>query len=264
MKNLCLRFQSMLSCILMVCLIMGCHSDSKNAPIEKIPRSQRAGLMVLNFKNSTLENRAKEFQPWEFGIASMIMTDLESIGLFNIVSMERLNDILDQQALQQLGVLDDQEVVKIGKIAAAKYLLTGSFMELNGYLRIEAQVLSVERGVQLGAAEITGPTNTFFQMEKELVIKLLSYMEVALNKQEEDLISRNIETRSIEASLSNYAGELAVIQADKYKKMGESSEAKFLIKEAKKNFKKALRYDPNYAKAKQNLLKLAKAIPMTL
>jgi len=243
---------------------MGCQSDSKNAVIEKIPRSQRAGLMVLNFRNSTLENRAKEFQPWEFGIASMIMTDLESIGLFNIVSMERLSDILDQQALQQLGIIDEQEAIKIGKIAAANYLLTGSFIELNGYLRIEAQVLSVERGVQLGAAEITGLTNTFFQMEKELVIKLLSYMEVVLSKQEEDLIAKNIETRSIDASLNNYAGELAVIQADQLKKKGESSAAKSLIKIAEKKFKKALRYDPKYTKAKQNLLKLAKALPMTL
>ncbi len=264
MKNTYVRIQIILFSLLMLYLISGCHSESKKVTIKKIPRSQRAGLMVLNFKNSTLENRAKEFNPWEFGIASMIMTDLESVGLFNIISMERLSDILDQKALQQLGIVDDQEAVNIGKIAAAKYLLTGSFMELNGYLRIEAQVFSIEKGVQLGAAELTGRTSTFFHMEKELVIKLLNYMEVVLNKNEVDLIAKNIETRSIDASLNNYAGEFAVIQANKLKKKGESSEANSLIKEAKNKFKKALQDDPNYTRAKKNLLKIAKAIPMTL
>ena len=220
--------------------------------------------MVLNFKNSTLENSAKEFQPWEFGIASMIMTDLESVGLFNIISKERLKDILEQMAFQQYGFVDDQEAVKIGKIAAAKYLLTGSFMELNGFLRIEAQVFSVERGVQLGAAEITGRTSTFFHMEKKLVIKVLNYMDVVLNKNEVNLIAKNIETRSIDASLNNYAGEVSVIKANELKKKGESSEADSLIKEAENNFKKALQHDPNYTRAKKNLLKLAKAIPMTI
>ncbi|MCK5344874.1 MAG: hypothetical protein KAR20_15795, partial [Candidatus Heimdallarchaeota archaeon] len=195
---------------------------------------------------------------------SMIMTDLESVGLFNIISKERLKDILEQMAFQQYGFVDDQEAVKIGKIAAARYLLTGSFMELNGYLRIEAQVFSVERGVQLGAAEVTGRTNTFFHMEKKLVIKVLNYMDVVLNKNEANLIVKNIETRSIDASLNNYAGEVAVIKANELKKKGEASEAASLIKEAENNFKKALQHDPNYTRAKKNLLKLAKAIPMTI
>ncbi len=220
--------------------------------------------MVLNFKNSTLENKAKEFQPWEFGIASMIMTDLESVGLFNIISKERMQDILEQMAFQQYGFVDEREAVEMGKIVAAKYILTGSFMELNGHLRIEAQVFSVERGMQLGAAEVTGKTDTFFHMEKKLVIKVLNYMDVMISKNEVNIIAKNIETRSIDASLNNYAGEVAIIRANEMKKKGESDGAADLIKKAENKFKKALKYDPNYNRAKKNLLKLAKAIPMTI
>ncbi len=259
-----MRLHTLFLSILVFCLILGCNPESKKVVIKKIPRSRRMGLMVLNFKNSTLENNAKEFQPWEFGIASMIMTDLESVGLFNIISKERMQDILEQMAFQQYGFVDEREAVEMGKIVAAKYILTGSFMELNGHLRIEAQVFSVERGMQLGAAEVTGKTDTFFHMEKKLVIKVLNYMDVMISKNEVNIIAKNIETRSIDASLNNYAGEVAIIRAIEMKKKGESDGAADLIKEAENKFKKALKYDPNYNRAKKNLLKLAKAIPMTI
>lgn len=264
MKKTPVNYFILLISLFIFFLISGCQSEPKNITIKKIPRSKRAGLVVLNFKNSTLEDNAHKFKPWEFGIASMIMTDLESVGLFNIVSMERLSDILDQQALQQLGVINDQDAIEIGKIAAAKYLLTGSFMELNGYLRLEAQVFSIERGIQLGAAEITDQTSAFFRMEKKLVLNLLDHMDVVLNKDEQDLISKNIETKSIDASLNNYAGELAMFQANALKKEGKSSEADPLIEEAKNRFEEALQNDPKYARAKKNLINLAKAIPMTI
>jgi len=259
-----MRLSTFLLSLLVFCLVIGCTPESTQVVIKKVPRSQRVGLMVLNFKNNTLLNKAKEFQPWEFGIASMVMTDLESVGLFNIISKERLKDILDQMAFQQYGFVDEKEAAKIGKIVAAKFLLTGAFMELNGHLRIEAQVFSVERGMQLGAAEVTGKTDTFFDMEKKLVVKLLNYMDVMLNTYEMDLITKNIETRSIDASLNNYAGEVALLRADELKKKGEVANAADMIEEAKNNFRTALVHDPNYERAKRNLAKLVMAIPMTL
>jgi TolB-like protein len=249
---------------LVLCLVLGCTPESTQVVVKKIPRSQRAGLMVLNFKNNTLANRAREFQPWEFGIASMVMTDLESVGVFNIVSKERLKDILDQMAFQQYGFVDEKEAVKIGRIVAAKFLLTGAFMEMNGNLRIEAQVFSVERGMQLGAAQVTGKTDTFFALEKKLVIKLLNYLDVMLNTYELDLIAKNIETKSIDASLNNYAGEIALLRAEELKEKGKAANAAALTEEAKNNFRAALLHDPNYERAKRNLAKLVMAIPMTL
>ncbi|MBW1792766.1 MAG: hypothetical protein JRJ14_11050 [Deltaproteobacteria bacterium] len=116
---------------------------------------------MLNFKNTTSQERVRAFQPWEYGLPSMLMTDIESIGIFNIVSREKLTDILEEQRFQYSGLVDRKQAVKLGKIAAAHYILTGSFTELNGKLQIETQVFSVENGVQLGAVSVTGETNRF-------------------------------------------------------------------------------------------------------
>ncbi|MBN2039686.1 MAG: hypothetical protein JW864_06570 [Spirochaetes bacterium] len=244
-------------------VFLQCASESTQV-LRKVPRSERKNLMVLNLANITPVKRAEEFKPWEFGIASMLMTDLESIGLFNIISRERLKDILSEQEFQITGVVDPSKAVKLGKITAAKYILTGSFMEMNGNLRIESQVFSVETGKQLGAAAVTGKTAKFFELEKELVIKTTAYLDTMLTSSEASAIKKNIETRSVEASLNNYAGEIAMLTAEELKEKGNDDNAKDVLNRAKEDFKEALKYDPNYERAKNNLSKIAMSIPVTI
>jgi TolB-like protein len=220
--------------------------------------------MVLNFKNSTPGDRAHQYQPWEFGLASMIMTDIESIGLFNVISRERLKDILIQQAMQQTGVVDPQDAVRIGKIVAAKYILSGEFVEMGGTMRIDARVFSVEKGYQLGASSVTGQTESFFQLEKKLVVLVSKYLNAMLTKDEIKRMSENIETRSMQASLHNYAGEMALAKAQELKQKGRNKDANLATQTAKRNFKEALHYDPEYRRAKHNLSKLVLGMPMTL
>lgn len=249
--------------VIILLVFIQCSSNSSKV-LRNIPRTERKNLMVLNLKNTTLKMKAEEFMPWEFGIASMLMTDLESIGLFNIISRERLKDVLSAQEFQLSGLVDPAKAVELGKIVAAKYILAGSFMEMGGTLRIESQVFSVETGAQLGAASVTGETKRFFELEKELVIKIGSYLDAMLTESESSALKKKVETKSVEASLNNYAGEIAMLNAEELKKKGNQDKAKAELNRAKEEFKEALKYDPNYERAKKNLAKIAMSIPVTL
>jgi TolB-like protein len=244
-------------------LLAGCRIDGKKEVVRQIPRSERVSLLVLNFENTTLKQAAAQYDPWEFGIASMVMTDLETIGLFNIISLERLREVLKQQAFQMTGLADTEKAVKVGKIISAKYILAGSFMELNGSLRVESQLFSIEKGIQMGAASVTGSTKTFFDLEKQLVLRLLPNLGAILDEEETREFIGNIETKSVDASLNNYAGEIALLKADSMKMEGKEGSHQ-LIEEAKNRFKKALDYDPAYERAKLNLDKIVMGIPITL
>ena len=221
-------------------------------------------MVVLNFKNNTQTNRSKQYQPWEFGLASMMMTDLEFMGLFNIISREKIREISKKRGFQLSSIQNESDTLEVGKLVAAKYALSGSFVEMKGRLRIEARVFSIEKGVQLGAASVTGKTDKYFELEKMLVLKLSKYMETMLDETEASIIAKKIETTSINASLNNYAGEIAVFKADEMKERGKTNEAQALLARAKKKFRTALRYDPNYERAKRNLAKMVKGIPKTL
>ncbi|UCG77889.1 MAG: hypothetical protein JSV21_09995, partial [Nitrospirota bacterium] len=245
----------------------GCKSTgttSSGKVLRDIPREERVALMVLNFKNTTAKSVASEYDPWQFGIPSMIMTDLESIGLFNIISWERLEDILEQQKIQHLGLVEEDDAVEMGKIVAARFTLAGAYMVMNGKLVMEAKIYSVESGALLGASSVTGRLDRFFELEKQLVIKMTEYLGATLTDSERDEIEKNIETTSLYASLSNYAGEMVLHEAEDLKAKGKKDLAKDLIDKARSNFEAALNYDPGYERARNNLASLAMALPMTL
>jgi TolB-like protein len=221
-------------------------------------------LVVLNFVNHTPGERAQEFQPWELGLASMMMTDLESMGLFNIITKEDVSQISRKRGIRVSRLQTEADALKVGELVAAKYALSGSFVEMNGKLRIEARVFSIEQGTQLGAGSVTGKTDKFFELQKSLVLEISKYMEAMLDETEASVITRTVETTSVHASLNNYAGEIAVLQAQEYKERGEPRRANQLLEKAKERFQIALKHDPDYKRAKQNLAKLAMGIPLTL
>lgn len=253
--------------LLMLCtlgLMVACSSAPRGGYIKTVPREERKGLAVFNFVNTSPAAIAEQYQPWAFGIPAMLMTDLESIGLFNIVSRERLNDIVKEQQLQTSGLVDPQTAVQMGKLIAAHYILTGSFSVMEDRMRIETSVYSVETGVQLGAASVEGTTETFFLLEKHLMVKVTSYLEAMLSDDDVSRLSSNIETRSIQASLNNYAGEIWLLEAKHLQDKGRAKQADGARESAKKNFKMALKHDPAYQRAKDNLAKLLMGVPLTL
>ncbi|MBW1743653.1 MAG: hypothetical protein JRJ47_09530 [Deltaproteobacteria bacterium] len=232
--------------------------------VRSVPRSERMDLVVLDFVNNTSGERAKEFQPWELGLASMMMTDLESMGLFNIINRDDVRDISRKRGIAFSSIQTDENTLEIGRLVAARYVFTGSFLELSGKLRVEARVFSVDQGMQLGAAAVSGKTQEFFELQKQLVIEISKYLEAVLDDAEASIIAENIETTSIHASLNNYAGEIAVLQAQECRERGEPQRADEFLEEAKGKFEIALKHDPNYKRAKENLAKLVMGIPMTL
>ena len=259
-----IKFKTISPLVLSLCILFGCATAPEEDILRKVPRSERAVLVMLNFRNNTPGDRAEKFEPWELGLASMMMTDLEKIGLFNIISSKDLKTLSLGTGTDNSGIESEQDTLKIGKGVSAQYVLSGSFTEMNGKLKIEARILSVEENMQLGAETATGETDDFFELEKELVLKITQYLKTALDEYEISAIRENIETKSVNASLNNYAGEIAVLRAEEYRERGQTKIAASYEEEAKDRFKSALVYDPEYEKAKKNLAKLVKGMPMTL
>lgn len=235
----------------------------KQAPPAAV-RPQKSTLAVLRFINTSAQKKGGYYQPWEYGIAAMLTTDLQETDMFNIVDRERLNDILQEHRLQKAGLTDPSTALAIGKLATARYILTGSFLVVGQKLRINVQVFSVERGIQLGAVSATGSVDQFFLVEKEIYAKVTPVLQVMLDQEQQDRIMRTVETKSVDASLKNYAGETVLMEADELKKTGSTDEIARLMKEAKRMFEEALHYDPDFERAKVNISKLVIAIPMTL
>jgi hypothetical protein len=123
-----------------------------------------------------------------------------------------------------------------------QYILTGAFFDLMGSMRMDARIIDVETGKIIKSEGIDGQTNTFFDLEKKLVVKIASGLNVELN-------ADNKETPETKTSSLTY--ETSLLYSDALDKMdkGENGKAIELLK-------KVLQKNPDFVPAKKALDKL--------
>jgi tetratricopeptide (TPR) repeat protein len=63
-----------------------------------------------------------------------------------LVDRSETQRILDEQGLAVAERVDRETAAKIGKLVGARYMITGSFIDLYGDFRIDARLINVETG----------------------------------------------------------------------------------------------------------------------
>ena len=86
-------------------------------------------------------------------INSGLLTALASQSGISVVERDRIAQILEEQELSLSGLVDTTTAVRIGNIAAAQYIVTGSLIETTESVIIFARVVNVESGVVESAAQ---------------------------------------------------------------------------------------------------------------
>lgn len=175
------------------------------------------------------------------GLADMLISDLSKVKMLNVIERARLEEILKEQKLNNSKEFDPSTASKVGRLLGVQYILTGSFFDILGSMRIDARIIDVETGKIIKSEGIDGATNTFFDLEKKLVVKIAGGLNV-------DLAAEKTNATSTETSLSY---DTSLLYSDGLEQMdkGETSKAIDI-------FKKVLQKNPDFLPAKQALNKL--------
>jgi TolB-like protein len=136
-------------------------------------------VAVMDF---TAASTAPEFAPLGAGLQSMITTDLGELPAFVLVERARLRDIQSELKLAESGAVDKQTAAKIGSLSGASHLLVGSFTVVGGRMRIDARLFAVQSGDVVLTEKMEGAQTAFFELEKQLVGKIVQSVGVKLNK----------------------------------------------------------------------------------
>jgi len=132
-----------------VCLLylVGCTSTKDNDKTRYQNRllssDEIMTIAIIDFQNLT------NFGDNEFGNrAASILCNSLSVGKgFTIVEREKLKLILEEQALGQTGIIDDSQIISVGKLLAARYICTGAIESIkispNRADGIKQKVLSI-------------------------------------------------------------------------------------------------------------------------
>ena len=129
-------------------------------------------LAVLNFQNNSCE---RELNYLEEAIPEMLITDLMVSSKITIVERTKINNILEEHKLVLSGVVDENTVIKIGKLIGANHLLHGSVFKFKDTIRLDARICGTSNGKVI-LAEKVEQTNImdFIGLIDELAIKLLA------------------------------------------------------------------------------------------
>jgi hypothetical protein len=110
------------------------------------------------------------------GLAQMLITDLVAAGGFEVVERARLQEILDELALGQSTKIDQATPTRSAS-SCRRALVKGSYIELPGaQLLLDANVVDVERGLNVHSIRASGKKEDFLEMEQKVASGLSAFL----------------------------------------------------------------------------------------
>ncbi len=207
------------------------------------PNADAKRIAILYFDNGS-DNA--ELSRLRKGLADMLISDLSKIKMLNVIERARLEEILKEQKLNNSKEFDASTASKVGKLLGVQYILTGAFFDLMGSMRMDARIIDVETGKIIKSEGVDGATNTFFDLEKKLVVKIAGGLNVNL---------ANDKTSDAEVKQASLSYETSLLFSDGLDQMDKGENSKAI-----ETFKKVLKKNPDFVPAQQALNKLQKKV----
>ena len=100
-------------------------------------------VVVADFENNT---GGFNLDYWEKAIPDFLTSELSKSDRIVIVERNKLDKVLEEQALVLSGVLDSSNVKQVGKLLNAQFIIQGTINQTNGKSRIDANIIKVKTG----------------------------------------------------------------------------------------------------------------------
>jgi len=192
-------------------------------------------LAIVNFTNGSITDH-DSWEPMQQGFASLMIHAMGPATDLKLVERERIRWLLEEHNMQRdPSLIDQATAVQAGRLLGAQTVVFGSFIVNQRDMLLSARLVDVETGEILFSEQVRGRAAAFDELVEQLSLQMARTLNVELS-------SADIETRSLDAALS-YSEGLALVEQGDY----QGAHAKF---------EQALRYDPNYSRARQRVQSL--------
>lgn len=107
----------------------------------------RPGVAVLPFENGGSYGSSQEdYDALRRGIAGLLLSELNASASVRLVDRQETQRLLDEQSLGASGRVDAATAAQVGRLVGARYMITGTFIDLYGTFRLDARIIDVETG----------------------------------------------------------------------------------------------------------------------
>ncbi len=195
--------------------------------------SSKPSLAVMYFENRTTE------QDMDKVLVDLLTTNLSRNEQLEVVSSQRLFDILNEMGKPAGTSIDRSLATQIATRAGARTMLMGSIIKIGEKIRITSQLSDVGEGALIASEQVDGnKVEDVFRMVDELSEKVIARLGVSGAEAELPSIA-DVTTTSYEAY--------------RYYQRGLEDFWKWRFDKAEENFKKAVELDPTFASAYSSL-----------
>ena len=133
------------------------------------PADTRPAIAVLDFDlGATLGQSREDYEALRRGLASLTINEIAANTAIRVVERTQLQQILQEQNLGREGRVDPQTLSRIGKLIGATYMISGTFFDLRGDVKVVARIFNVETGEILRTQEVRGRLENLFDLVPRL------------------------------------------------------------------------------------------------
>ncbi len=201
---------------------------------EKKASAEEKTLAIMYFENMT--DREDKERLGEI-VTNLLITDVSESQYLNVVSSQRLYDILKLLGKEGTKTIDKNVASEVANKAGAKWMLLGSILQVEPQIIVTSQLVEVKTGGILASQRINGePNEKIFSIVDKLTVELKKGLALPMEAKPE-------ETRSV-AEVTTHSQE-----AYRYYLEGVDYFYKLYTVEGAKSFRKAIELDSTFAMA---------------
>jgi tetratricopeptide (TPR) repeat protein len=217
--------------VILIVLLANWHIEIGPTP-EAIAVENRLAIM-------SFENLVQPDDTLRLGeiMSTLLITDLSESKYMQVVSSQRLYDLIRLMGDADKTVLDRETAMQVAREAQARWMLTGSILQMEPYYIIAAQLIDMESGTVRASQRVTGePGENIFAIVDKLTVEVKN--DITLPRE-----ARHEPDRSV-AEVTTHSPEAYRCYLE-----GRDLFYKYYKSEAARCFERALDYDSTFAMA---------------
>jgi serine/threonine protein kinase/Tfp pilus assembly protein PilF len=203
-----------------------------------LPLEGRPSVAVMYFKNNTGD---KNLDYWRSALSDLIITDLSQSKHINVLSWEKLYNVLNDLKLLDVDNYAQKDLKEISSRAEATHIVLGNYSIAGEMLRIDFAIHEASSMESLGTEKAEGKQDAIFKLIDQLTHKIK--------------LGFNLGSEAIASDYDEEIGKITTSTPEAYKHYNEGrqlhQQGKF--RESIQAMEKAVALDPEFAMAYRSM-----------
>lgn len=138
---------------------------------------ERIRIAVSDF---IVQSENQQFKYLGKGFAEFIGIDILKSPNVDLIDREKRIEVIKEQELSMTGLIEEKDQVKLGKILAANYIITGNIFDIAGSLSVTFKVIDTSDAKVVMQGKITGSLSNYDYLSAQISQKILTQFALAI------------------------------------------------------------------------------------